>query len=77
MSEQTKYTATAKKFLRIKNLQDLSALLGMKPTYLLHIARSPVYKSFKIPKSSGGYRQIDSPERVHMNIQKILIQIIG
>ncbi len=72
MSEQIKYTSTAKKFLRIKNLQNISALLRMKPKYLLHIAHSPVYKSFKIPKSSGGYRQIDSPERIHMNIQKRL-----
>lgn len=72
MSENIKYPATAKKFLGIKNLQNLSVLLGMEPRYLLHFAHSPVYRSFKIPKSSGGYRHIDSPGRVHMSIQKRL-----
>lgn len=66
------YTDPAGRFLTIGKLPDLASMLGIDPAYLLHIALSPEYRSFNIPKSLGGYRQINSPGRVHMIIQKKL-----
>ncbi len=67
-----KYTSPARKFLKVKSLRDLSDLLKLEPYTLLYIARTPVYRSFLIPKSNGGKRSIDAPGPNHLVIQKRL-----
>jgi RNA-directed DNA polymerase len=63
-----------------KTLDDLARLLGFTPSglsYVLYKVPSPAkYKSFEIPKRSGGKRQIKAPEPVLALLQRRLANLL-
>ena len=59
-------------FLGLRRIDDLATILGMKSIYLKTLALNPEYKTFKIPKKSGGLRQIEAPSMALKRVQKIL-----
>jgi len=60
----------AKKLLVSRDLKQLATLLQLPIWKLKSIAERPKYYQFYVPKSNGGKRQIETPNRFLKNIQK-------
>src|SRR5690606_25688463 len=56
----------------ILNLEHFSALLGLKVTVLTNMIRKPssFYRTFKIPKRSGGKRESVTPQESLLRVQQ-------
>ena len=69
-----------KTFSNIKTLDDLAIILKIpkkKLTYILYIEKpNNLYKSFKIPKKSGGERTINTPSTDLKDIQRSILKIL-
>ena len=63
-----------------RNLSDVARLLGLKPqslSYILYVNRHErKYKTFDIPKRSGGTRQICAPEKDLKYFQRQLADLL-
>lgn len=59
----------ARRFLEIRQLEEMAALLKVKPGKLIHLAKKPDYESFYLPKPQGGYRLIQAPRQPLKGLQ--------
>jgi RNA-directed DNA polymerase len=66
-----------KNFKSMASIDDLAAFLGTSPkqlSFLLYSRRRPIYRTFKILKASGSYRQISSPPLKIRLFQKLILR---
>ena len=72
--------STLEKLQSAKNLTDLAKLLGFTPkgaSYVLYkLPTSQKYRTFEIPKKSGGTRTINAPENSLSLLQKRLGELL-
>ncbi|MFN5182867.1 MAG: reverse transcriptase family protein [Bacteroidota bacterium] len=61
-----------KKFLNISNTDDLAKLLRTDKEQLYLSVAEPNYHKFKIPKKSGGYREVTAPQEFLATLHKRL-----
>ena len=65
-----------KAFCSLVNTSELASLLDLDKRKLLLTARKPKYQVYKIPKRSGGQREIENPDKHLKNIQNRLNQYL-
>jgi RNA-directed DNA polymerase len=66
---------TIAKFQTLQSRQDVAALLGIKDEVLCYVLYSPryhKYRTFEVPKKTGGMRIIHSPQFLLRRIQRDL-----
>jgi RNA-directed DNA polymerase len=66
------YPKQAVTLLECKLPRDLAKLLHISYPLLIQIVSNPKYKEFRIPKKTGGYREISAPDFRLAHIQKRL-----
>lgn len=59
-------------FCAIRKQKQLAQLLGSNKNTLLELVQQPKYQTFKIPKSDGGERIIDTPDEALKGVQRKL-----
>ena len=69
------------KFLNLETERNLAEILGIQFKYLVYslyiVPDNKKYTIFRIPKKMGGYREISSPNKNLLNIQKRLYAILN
>ena len=74
-------SAAKKKFLALRNYDDLAQMLGLTVNGLRRFRHSKHYKIFALSKKTGGYRMISSPQGALKSIQRklaaILLEVYG
>lgn len=68
---------SAAKFLALRRTDQLAELLGVSLEELFSMVSEPSYRTFYIPKRSGGLREINSPEGKLSKIQRLLSRYLN